>query len=48
MRAYVFEHRYHLAARQYADCVSALADELGVGPHPSTTALFSELLAHQR
>lgn len=44
MRSYVAEQRYHLAARQYADCVSALADELGVGPHPTTTALLGELL----
>lgn len=45
MRAYVAEHRYHLVARQYADCVAALATELGVGPQPETTGLFSDLLA---
>ena len=44
MHAYVADHQYHLAARQYAHCVATLTDELGVAPHPETTAVFTSLL----
>ncbi len=43
MRAYAASDQYHLAARQYADCVTTLHDELDVAPHPETTAIFRSL-----
>ncbi len=44
MRAYAAIDQYQLVARQYADCVAALQEDLDVAPHPDTTALFKVLL----
>lgn len=44
MRAYGSQGQYHLAARQYAECVTALEREFGIAPHPETTEVFRDLL----
>ena len=45
MRAYAAQGQYHLAARQYAECVTALERDFGIAPHPDTTAIFRDLLS---
>ena len=44
MHAYVAQNQHHLAARQYATCVSALLEHLDAAPQPETTATFVDLL----
>ncbi|MDY7103899.1 MAG: BTAD domain-containing putative transcriptional regulator [Actinomycetota bacterium] len=48
MRTYVAQRKYHHVARQYAECVTNLRDELDIGPDFETTDLFQQLLNHRR
>lgn len=45
MQAYAAQKHFHLAARQYADCVQTLKDKLAVRPSPETNTLFRTLAA---
>lgn len=47
MRLYLALGRRDDALAQYRQCDAALRRELGVEPHPDTTALYRRILAHQ-
>jgi DNA-binding SARP family transcriptional activator len=46
MRCYSREGQYHLALRQYHQCVSMLEQELEVAPSPQTTQIFEKIRRH--
>lgn len=47
MRAFVQQRQWHLALRQYHQCVELLAEELTVSPDPTTTQLYEAIRKHQ-
>lgn len=48
MVTYAVQGRHHLAARQYANCVSSLQEHLDIAPHEDTTSAFLQLLQSRR